>query len=121
MVKCKTVPEKTYEQIEDLFKEIRLCLTRVREENPTVAEDMKSLVHQLELWVDSLVVDSIKLHNLENLMHRASDLAKKLGNELDGGRGSRRDMAAVDIARLLKGEVGSDGQPEGEMPERDTV
>jgi len=52
--------EKSYDELDDLLAQIRLCLMRVRQSDPATAEELKELVRQLELWIDSLVVDSLK-------------------------------------------------------------
>ncbi len=89
----------SYEQIDDLFKDIRLGLVRVMESDPTVAEDMKNLVTQLELWVDSLVADSLKLKHLQSLLRKTAELAEKLREKLEKGTEvSKRDSTAGDKA-----------------------
>ena len=112
VLKWKTVSENSYGQIDDLFKEIRLRLGRVRQSDPATAEELKGLVRQLELWVDSLVVDSLKLSNLENLLSSASELAKRLRERLDRGQEAHHDKTVADIASLLGEDIGSTKQPE---------
>jgi len=106
------VSENYYDQIDDLFRDIRLRLGRVRQNDPEAAEELKGLVRQLELWVDSLVVDSLKLTHLENLLQSASELAKRLREGLDRGYEGPRDRAATDIASLMGEDVNPTKPPE---------
>jgi len=57
--------ENAYEPIDELFAQIRLKLLKVRESDPATVEELKSLITQLEVWVESLVRDSLKLKSLE--------------------------------------------------------
>ena len=57
--------EHSYEQLDDLFAQIRLRLGLVRQSDPATADELKGLVTQLEDWVESLVIDSLKLRSLE--------------------------------------------------------
>ena len=68
--------ENYYEQLDSLFTQIRLCLGRVRQSDPATADEIKGLVTQLEDWVESLVIDSLKLKSLESEAKRAT----KAGN-----------------------------------------
>lgn len=52
--------EGTYEQIDDLFVKMRLGLADIRKYDPVAAEEMKSLIIQLEDCVESLVVESLR-------------------------------------------------------------
>ena len=79
----ENVTEKSYEQLDDLFKEIRLGLAKVRQNDPATVDDLKSRLTQLEFWVESLVADSLKLKSLENLLQRSTELAKRLRDRLD--------------------------------------
>ena len=67
---------KSHEQIDDLFVQIRLQLLQLRQSDPEVVESMKSLMTQLEDCIESLVVDSLKLKSLEE-KEKAVTLAKK--------------------------------------------
>ena len=58
--------EDVDKSIDDLFAKIRLQLLQVRKSDPATAEELKSLITQLEDWVESLVVDSLKLKSLES-------------------------------------------------------
>ena len=64
--------ENSYEQIDDLFVQIRLRLGRVRQSDPATADELKGLLTQLEDWVESLVIDSLKLKSLESQPKRAT-------------------------------------------------
>jgi hypothetical protein len=75
--------DNSYEQLDDLFKEIRLGLVLVRKSDPATADRLKALVRQLELWVESLVVDSLKLKSLDSRLQKTAELAKKLRERLD--------------------------------------
>ena len=57
--------EHSYEQIDELFTQLRLRLAVVRQSDPETAEELKGLLTQLEDWVESLVIDSLKLKSLE--------------------------------------------------------
>lgn len=57
--------ENSYDQVDDLFAKVRLCLVEIRKSNPDVADDLRNLITQLEDCVENLVVDSLKLRNLE--------------------------------------------------------
>jgi len=58
------VEKKSYEQIDELFVQIRLQLLKLRENDPATAEELKSLLTQLEDHVEPLVIDSLKLKSL---------------------------------------------------------
>ncbi len=58
--------EDSYEQIDDLFVQIRLRLAQVRQSDPATADELKGLFTQLEDWVESLVINSLKLKSLES-------------------------------------------------------
>jgi len=48
-----------------LFAEIRLKLFDIRKADPETVEELKSLLSQLEDWVQSLVMDSIRLKEIK--------------------------------------------------------
>ena len=75
--------EDSYEQLDDLFKEIRLYLASVRKSDPETGNKLKGLLRQLEIWVESLVIDSLKLKSLEGELQRRRELAKTLRESLD--------------------------------------
>jgi len=68
--------DKSHEQIDDLFVQIRLQLLQLRQSDPEVVESLKSLMTQLEDCIESLVVDSLKLKSLE-AKEKAVTSAKK--------------------------------------------
>ena len=72
MVKWGSMTENSSAQIDDLFTQIRLRLALVRQSDPATADELKGLVIQLEDWVESLVVDSLKLKSLESRPKRAT-------------------------------------------------
>ena len=57
--------EHPYEQIDGLFRQLRLRLLDIRQSDPQAVEELKSLVSQLEDYMEQLVVDSLRLRNLE--------------------------------------------------------
>jgi hypothetical protein len=57
--------EHRYEQIDNLFAQLRLRLLEIRESEPQAVEVMKSLVSQLEDYMEQLVIDSLRLKSLE--------------------------------------------------------
>lgn len=58
--------EHSYEQVDDLFAQIRLRVGQVRQSDPEIADELKGLITQLEVWVESLVINSLKLRSLES-------------------------------------------------------
>lgn len=54
-----------YDEIDNLFAQIRLRVGLIRQSDPATADELKGLVTQLEDWVESLVIDSLKLKSLE--------------------------------------------------------
>ena len=69
--------EDSYEPIDDLLAQIRLRLLKVRESDPATAEELKSLFTQLEDWLESLVIDSLKLRSLESRPKKATESKKR--------------------------------------------
>jgi hypothetical protein len=57
--------EHPYEQIDGLFRQFRLRLLDIRQSDPQAVEELKSLVSQLEDYMEQLVVDSLRLRSLE--------------------------------------------------------
>lgn len=70
--------------IDELFAKIRLQVLKVRETDPSAAEELKSLLTQLEDWIESLVIDSLKLKSLE---HGAKTVTK---SQHDAGKTNKR-------------------------------
>jgi hypothetical protein len=57
--------ENISDTIDDLFRQLRLKLIKVRESDPQTSDELKNLLLQLEDWVEKLVVDSLRLQSLE--------------------------------------------------------
>lgn len=76
--------ENSYQQIDDLFSKIRLRLLQVREHDPATAEELKSLLTQLEDCVESLVIDSLKLKSLESRPKKATESEKRPAKRASG-------------------------------------
>ena len=60
-----TMTKDSSEQIDELFVGIRLQLLQIRQSDPEIVEELKSLLTQLEDSVESLVIDSLRLKSLE--------------------------------------------------------
>ena len=69
--------ENSYQQIDDLFSQIRLLLLQLRGREPATADELKSLLTQLEDYVESLVIDSLKLKSLESRPKKATESEKR--------------------------------------------
>ena len=67
----------TYDQIDNLFAQVRLRLLEIRQSDPAAVEELKSLVSQLEDYVEQLVIDSLKLKDLERDTGKAAKAGKK--------------------------------------------
>jgi len=65
------------EQIDDLFVQIRLRLSRVRQSDPATADELKGLLTQLEDMVESLVISSLKLRSLESRPERGTEKRRR--------------------------------------------
>ena len=81
MIELVIMEENPYEQIDDLFVQIRLRLAILRQSDSATTEELKGLVTQLEDWVESLVVDSLKLRNLESGSDKATESEKRRRNK----------------------------------------
>lgn len=57
--------ESASDAIDELVTKIRLTQLKFRESDPETTADLKSLLTQLEDWVENLVMDSLKLESLE--------------------------------------------------------
>jgi hypothetical protein len=64
------------EQIDELFVSIRLQLLQIRQSDPEIVEELKSLLTQLEDSVESLVIDSLRLKSLEKPAKKAAEKKK---------------------------------------------
>lgn len=56
--------EKSYDDLDDLLTQIRWRVLKLRQTEPATGEELRDLFRQLELWIDSLVIDSMKLKDL---------------------------------------------------------
>ena len=74
----------SYDQIDNLFAQVRLRLLEIRQSDPAVVEELKSLVSQLEDYVEQLVVDSLKLKNLEREAERIAKARKRVPKKKQG-------------------------------------
>lgn len=63
--------EKSFDELDELLTQIRLCLARVRQSDPVTGDELKELFRQLEDWVESLVVDSLKLSSVKGATRTA--------------------------------------------------
>jgi len=52
--------------IDELFTKIRLKLLDIRQTDPELVEELKNLLVQLEDYVQSLIIDSMKLQDLKD-------------------------------------------------------
>ena len=64
------------EQIDELFVNIRLQLLQIRQSDPEVVEELKSLLTQLEDFVEPLVIDSLRLKSLEKPVKKMTEKKK---------------------------------------------
>lgn len=69
--------EDAYQQIDDLFAQVRLCLLEIRQSDPQAVAELKSLVSQLEDCVERLVVDYLRLKSLEGKAGTAAQSRKR--------------------------------------------
>ena len=83
LAKSGKLTEHSYEQIDDLFVQTRRCLAKIAQGDQTTIGELTNLVFQLEYWVESMVVDSLKLKDLERWLQGTTELAKRLRAELD--------------------------------------
>ena len=64
------------QNIDELFARIRLKLFDIRKTNPETVEELKNLLSQLEDWVQSLVMDSIRLREIKAARKRKRQTKK---------------------------------------------
>jgi len=69
--------EDANDAIDELLAKIRLKLLKLRESDPATTDELKSLLTQLEDWVEKLVVDSLKLESLKRKPKTATKIKKK--------------------------------------------
>lgn len=63
-------------QIDELFVRIRLQLLQIRQSDPEIVEELKSLLTQLEDSIESLVIDSLRLKSLEKPAKKSAEKKK---------------------------------------------
>ena len=78
--------ENASDAIDSLFAGIRLKLLKLRESDSATAEELKSLLAQLEDWVEKLVIDSLKLDSLNKTAK-----AIKYQSKSDKKKGTTKD------------------------------
>jgi len=75
-----TMTKDSSEQIDELFVRIRLQLLQIRQSDPDIVEELKSLLTQLEDSVESLVIDSLRLKSLEKAAEKKK-VPRKRGSQ----------------------------------------
>ena len=83
LAKSGKLTEHSYEQIDELFIQIRRYLAKMAQSDQTTIDELTNLVVQVEYWVESLVVDSLKLKSLERWLQGTTELARRLRAKLD--------------------------------------
>lgn len=73
----------TYEQLDNLFFQMRYQLQALTQNDRVTAERLLELVNQLEYYVDSLVIDSLKLRNMRFWLRGTTEMARWLRAKLD--------------------------------------
>ena len=73
--------DKSYDEIDALLAKMRLSVGKIRQSDPATAEELKGQLRQLEDWVESLVVDSLKLKSLESQPKKAAKPTAKKANQ----------------------------------------
>ena len=74
--------QKSYD-VDEVLAQISLSILKLRQTDPTTADELRSLVKQLELWVESLVLDAHRLRRLESLLHHTRRAANQLLKDLE--------------------------------------
>ena len=72
----------SYDEIDELLVQIRLSILKLRQSDPATADKLKSLINQLELWVECLVIDAHRFGRLESMLQHTAKMAKKLLEDL---------------------------------------
>ena len=83
LAKSGKFTEHSYEQLDNLFVQTRRCLAKIAQYDQPTIDELTNLLAQLEYWVESLVVDSLKLKSLERWLQGTTELAKQLQAELN--------------------------------------
>lgn len=76
-----TMRKDSSEQIDELFVSIRLQLLQIRQSDPEIVEELKSLLTQLEDSVESLVIDSLRLKSLEKKATEKKKASRERGSQ----------------------------------------
>ena len=74
--------QSSYDKIDELLVQISLSILKLRQSDPSTADELKNLINQLELWIESLVIDAHRLRRLESLLLHTRKMAKKLLEDL---------------------------------------
>ena len=83
LVKSEHITENSYKQIDELFIQIKHRLEQTTKGDQLITDDLNNLLLQLEYWVESLVIESMKLKSLERWLTGTKELAKNLRAKLD--------------------------------------
>ena len=83
LVRSEHITENSYKQIDDLFIQIKQRLEQTTKGDQLITDDLNNLILQLEYWVESLVIESMKLKSLERWLKGTKELAKSLRATLD--------------------------------------
>lgn len=78
MIELDGTIENHYEEVDELFIEIKHNLAKMAQSDSAVAEDIYVLVRQLEDWIEPLIIDSIKLKTLENKLKDILELVRRV-------------------------------------------
>jgi len=85
LLKSGHITENSYRQIDDLFVQIRNTTEQIIKADPVIGAELKDLIMQLEYWMESLAIESMKLTSLERWLEGTMELAKELRDKLDQG------------------------------------
>ena len=83
MLEWESMTENYREGIDELFTEIRLRLLEIRQSDPLVVEDLKATLCQLEDYVESLIIDWLRLKGIKDRLREAAP-AQKAPREKQG-------------------------------------
>ena len=79
MIELDSMVEYPYEEVDELFIQIKHHLAKMTQSDPGTAEEIYGLVRQLEDWVEPLVIDSLRLRTLEKQLKDVFELVRRLG------------------------------------------
>jgi hypothetical protein len=57
--------ESARDAIDELFTHIRLRLVKLRQSDAATTDELKNLLTQLEDWIEKLIMDSLKLEDMQ--------------------------------------------------------